>query len=76
LKIDEQFYFRNESGFKDQPNPGSREALELGCICPVFDNCYGYGASVLDDRTYYYVTAGCPIHDLKNYKEEEKNGEE
>ena len=23
------------------PNPGSPEAVKLGCICPVLDNCHG-----------------------------------
>jgi hypothetical protein len=26
-----------------QPNPGSKEAVELSCCCPVWDNHYGRG---------------------------------
>lgn len=25
------------------PNPGSNEAIDLGCTCPVLDNCRGKG---------------------------------
>jgi len=39
------------------PNPGSKEALELGCICAVLDNDYGRG------KGPFWMTAGCPVHD-------------
>lgn len=25
------------------PNPGTKEAIDQGCKCPVMDNCYGKG---------------------------------
>ena len=27
----------------NKPNPGSKEAQVLGCVCPVLDNSYGRG---------------------------------
>ena len=27
----------------NKPNPGSKEAQVLGCVCPVLDNSYGKG---------------------------------
>ena len=39
------------------PNPGSNEALEQGCLCPVLDNCHGEGVS-----GSFWINADCPIH--------------
>lgn len=41
------------------PNPGSDEALNQGCTCPVLDNDHGRG--------YYggygfVIVASCPLH--------------
>lgn len=38
------------------PNPGSDEALELGCTCPVLDNGHGRGAGP------FWINEGCPVH--------------
>jgi len=38
------------------PNPGSNEAIELGCICPVLDNNHGMG------KGPFWYTEGCPVH--------------
>jgi len=38
------------------PNPGSVEAYERGCICPILDNEYGRG------RGPWWYNAGCPVH--------------
>lgn len=38
-------------------NPGSDEAIDVGCICPVMDN--GHGRRT-DGRFVYVV--GCPVH--------------
>lgn len=44
------------------PNPGSMEAFEKGCTCPVMDNNYGRGitneAGIID----FWESADCPIH--------------
>ena len=49
------------------PNPGSREARERGCICPVMDNGYGRGwmGGVEDPETgsvMFVMVEGCPLH--------------
>lgn len=43
------------------PNPGSDEAIEQGCICPVLDNNHGQGA----DGGYWWITRDCPLHGAK-----------
>lgn len=47
-------------------NPGSREALDAGCLCPVLDNCNGkfppYGTDENGDGIWIQVV-GCPVHD-------------
>lgn len=49
------------------PNPGSREALAMGCTCPVLDNAHGKGyiGGVKDEKgdTVFVYTMGCPVHD-------------
>ncbi len=42
------------------PNPGSKEAIDAGCICPVLDNEHGKGYMGQSD-VFAYVT-GCPVH--------------
>ena len=32
----------------DKPSPGSDEAVEKGCRCPVMDNCRGRGANEIE----------------------------
>lgn len=44
-----------------QPNPGSDEAVDLGCICPVLDNAHGVGMPY-PDGFRFWVTDGCPLH--------------
>lgn len=41
------------------PNPGSKEAIEQRCICPVIDNHYGAG---FGDPLKFWITGGCPVH--------------
>ena len=50
------------------PNPGTQEAIDAGCICPVMDNHYGQGYMGMEDVFIY--TAGCPVHMLKEKKDE------
>lgn len=47
----------------DRPNPGSDEALALGCECPVMDNSHGKGF-VLDGKRVFWKNAKCPLHGL------------
>lgn len=41
------------------PNPGSDEALDKGCTCPVLDNNHGKGWMGTDQ---YVVSFDCPLH--------------
>lgn len=50
------------------PNPGTKEAIKLGCTCPVIDNHYGKGVPSEKGPQFWY-TEGCPIH---NYKQNEQ----
>lgn len=40
------------------PNPGSAEAVALGCKCAVLDNARGRG----DGRGNFWITESCPVH--------------
>jgi hypothetical protein len=46
------------------PNPGSKEAQELGCTCPVVDNHYGNGVPSKDGPLFWYYE-DCPVHTKK-----------
>lgn len=42
-------------------NPGSREARDEGCTCPVLDNDHGVSPGPFgDDR--WWINDGCPVH--------------
>lgn len=42
------------------PNPGSGEAVAIGCKCAILDNCHGKRAPYPPDG--WWITAGCPVH--------------
>ncbi len=42
------------------PNPGSHEAVEKGCLCPVLDNNYGQIAPWPENG--WWITDDCPLH--------------
>lgn len=48
------------------PNPGSDEALALGCRCPVLDNSHGKGAwgYPVDEsgKPSFWINENCPLH--------------
>ena len=46
------------------PSPGSPEAIDRGCMCPILDNHHGVGFRLLSEPgvTYFYYTEGCPLH--------------
>lgn len=46
------------------PNPGSNEAVEKGCTCPVLDNAHGKGAR--GDPDLFWINKDCPIHGIPN----------
>lgn len=43
------------------PNPGSVDAIRLGCLCPVIDNHYGQGMPY-PDGPRFWISENCPIH--------------
>jgi len=45
------------------PNPGSDEAIKMGCTCPVLDNAHGNGAR--GDPNLFWISEDCPIHGRK-----------
>lgn len=50
-------------------NPGSDEAIEKGCRCPVMDNGHGRGCGMFDEKTgdpLFWINEGCPLHDWTN----------
>jgi hypothetical protein len=43
--------------------PGSDEAYNEGCRCPVYDNRRGEGLFVdTDGKTVFWISGSCPIH--------------
>ena len=42
------------------PNPGSKEACDSGCKCPVMDN--EYGAGYHGQKGIFVISDDCPIH--------------
>ena len=49
-------------------NPGSKEAQDAGCTCPVWDNHYGEGVDWPgEDKKVFWMVEGCPLHDTKEY---------
>lgn len=47
-------------------NPGSDEAQQAGCLCPVMDNHYGKGwhggVKDVNGATVFVVNGDCPMH--------------
>lgn len=47
----------------EQPNPGSREARDGGCRCPVLDNAHGQGArGTRGPDAVFWIRGDCPMH--------------
>ena len=42
------------------PDPGTEEAIEMGCTCPVMDNEYGRGWC--GQEGVFVFNMGCPVH--------------
>lgn len=58
------------------PMPGSKEAIEAGCNCPVQDNNYGEGIPMTNPDTKeiqraYWMMNDCVLHGIKKAKVEE-----
>lgn len=49
-----------------KPNPGSREAIVLGCNCPIIDNSWGRGykggIKSRSGQTLFVYNAECRVH--------------
>ena len=50
------------------PNPGSDEAIALGCTCPVLDNNHGKGFPYGGETSFWY-NGECPVHNPKRVAE-------
>lgn len=57
---------------KKIPNPGTKEAIEAGCLCPVIDNGYGKGSGYLDKNggPTFWKNWDCPLHGIKDRQKE------
>lgn len=51
-----------------EPTPGSDEAVNKGCVCPIIDNCYGKGVGGDGEQHGWWVTAECPLHGTNPYR--------
>lgn len=61
------------------PNPGSDEAVEQGCTCPVFDNGRGrglYGGMTHPEsgRPLFVFDLDCPLHGKGDWQDEKAQG--
>lgn len=45
------------------PNPGSTQAVMIGCLCPRMDNCWGEGCyRDKDGEPVFIINNHCPLH--------------
>lgn len=56
----------------NKPNPGSDEAIEQGCKCPVMDNRRGRGIPITTPegelQIAFWMSADCPLHGMPELK--------
>jgi hypothetical protein len=43
-------------------NPGSDEAIDAGCTCPVMDN--SHGNDYMGMEGIFVMSGGCPLHGM------------
>lgn len=48
------------------PNPGSKEAIEHGCVCAIYDNHFGKGVPGIG----FWISEECPLHGSNSEKEQ------
>lgn len=54
-----------QDGMKqDTRSPGSKEAIDAGCLCPRMDNEYGKGYHGNGEKFGFVVNYDCPLHGL------------
>jgi hypothetical protein len=58
------------------PNPGSREAIYLGCRCPVLDNAHGRGFPWGGNDPSFWINGECPLHGGRSFPIEETDADE
>lgn len=46
--------------------PGSPQATELGCTCPMLDNAHGHGAYGDGKKYGWWINENCPLHGRKD----------
>jgi hypothetical protein len=51
------------------PNPGSPEAISLGCKCPRMDNCFGKGRGGCGETFGWFIAEACSVHAPITFKE-------
>jgi hypothetical protein len=56
----------------DSPNPGSQEAIDKGCTCPVLVNQHGDGCYTTDGIPMFWISETCPIHGINKTSEVER----
>lgn len=56
-------------------NPGSKEAIEAGCTCPVMDNNHGKGILINGQRQFWY-SGDCLLHGMEFKNLESEHGKE
>ena len=54
------------------PNPGSNDARNLGCACPVMDNHYGTGIPH-PNGPLFWINGECELHGQKRTTNEADN---
>jgi len=56
-----------------KPNPGSKEAQDKGCTCPILDNHYGQGVG---DPPQFWMNGDCPLHGISTQTNDTVKGAE
>jgi len=50
------------------PKPGTDEAKEQGCTCPVYDNCHGLGVNSAGEIYGWWIDSACKVHGREAFK--------
>lgn len=58
---------------EETPHPGSKEAIKMGCTCPVLDNHHGQGFT-MGGETCFWMTRDCPVHNKPEVKKDDVTG--
>jgi hypothetical protein len=60
--------------FPPLPNPGSYDAYERGCMCPIQENNHGEGIQIGDcPARQFWINLMCPLHGGRIKKNETEN---